>query len=72
MPAQVPLQTMAEVRVELRRLLDERMEGTPRGTVVPTPEIIAAFQELQLTAELRSEVFEIGVSTILREVINPD
>jgi hypothetical protein len=65
------LQTMEDARTELRRLLADQMEATPRGTVVPTPEIIAAFQELQLTDSLRSEIFETGVATILRDVINP-
>jgi hypothetical protein len=51
--------------------LSAKMEATPRGTVVPTPEILAAFQELQLTDSLRSDIFETGVATILRDVINP-
>jgi hypothetical protein len=65
------LETMNDARTELRRLLADKMEGMPSGTVVPTPEIIAAFQELQLTDSLRSDIFETGVATILRHVINP-
>jgi hypothetical protein len=65
------LQTMEDVRGELRRLLDEQMGAVPSGAVVPQSELIAAFSQLELTAELRSEIFETGVATILRDVINP-
>jgi hypothetical protein len=62
------LRTMADVRRELRRLLDDLMaEGR-----VKQSDIIAAFRTLPLTDKLREEVFDVGLAEILRLVVERD
>jgi hypothetical protein len=63
------LTTMEDVRRELWRLLDEMMGDAPTGTVVPSGKLLAAFRQLELTDQLRSEIFETGLSEILHRVI---
>jgi hypothetical protein len=41
------IETMDDVRRELRGLLDQEMGAAPRGTVVRNNELIAAFRQLE-------------------------